>query len=548
MSYDDSILELRVYCKAGFSAVALVTHESDRVQREVKFWADHDDRVVVTWNCMSGFVYDGVVNGTEGSDIKDPLEALTAIAAWPTDPNRRGYVFLMEDFHLFMDEDSPDPQIVSEFRSVGEICRRTSRMIVLVGCRAAIPPELEKEIVVLDWNLPDREYIRNQILKFAEQGQGIDLQEKDLPVLVESAQGMTDREVEDAFALSIVRNGKRRLDREGAVSVRDQKKQIIKKSGLLDYYPKGTEQMSEIGGLDLLKDWLERRRRAFSDIQEAADFGLPSPKGILMVGVPGCGKSLVAKAVASCWDVSLLRFDPGKAFGSLVGQSEERIRSVCKQAAAMAPCVLWVDEVEKGMAGMGSSGMTDSGVTARVFGTFLTWMQENTAPVFVIATANSVSTLPPELVRRFTEVWAVDLPTDDERREIWRIQIQKARLSHGGRDPEGFDLNELMMRSTGLSGAEIEKAYLDGLMVSFEEGREPTTEDFVNACQVITPISKAMPERVDAIRKWCKSHARPSSSSVEHLKEEEERIGFAASASGRKLDLEEDSSTSKGTR
>ena len=396
---------------------------------------------------------------------------------------------------------------------------------------------MEKEIAVLEYDLPSAEYL-GEVLDKVTSIARVPTVKGDMPQIIEAAKGMTAQEFEDALSLAACRY--RKIDKAVIPCISDLKASAIKKGGLLEYYPHGTgDQMIHVGGLDLLKAWLTSRKRVFAELKAAAEFGLPTPRGTLIIGVAGSGKSLIAKAVANCWSMPLVRFDPGKAFGSLVGQSEERIRSVCKQAAALAPAILWVDEIEKGMSGLGSSGYTDSGVTARVFGTFLTWMQENTAPVFIVATANSIASLPPELIRRFSEIWSVDLPTNEEREEIWKIHITKPRLGHPGRKVEDFDLPQLVERSVGLSGAEIEKAYLDGLMRAFEAGREVTTEDVVEGCMSITPISRSMAEQIAATRQWCHDHARPASSVVEKLKEEQP-LGFKPP--DRKLDTSEEKS------
>jgi len=251
-------------------------------------------------------------------------------------------------------------------------------------------------------------------------------------LILKSAQGLTIDEVESVFARSLVE--KKHFDIE---VILEEKKQIVRKSGLLEYYP-AQDKMIDVGGMELLKDWLEKRTDAFTD--KAKKFGIPSPKGILLLGVQGCGKSLLAKAVAAEWNLPMLKLDVGRIFGSLVGQSEENIRRAIKVAESVAPCVLWADELEKGFAGVGGSGVSDGGTTARVFATFLTWMQEKTKPVFLIATANDVSALPPEMLRkgRFDEIFFVDLPDAGEREQIFSSHVKKRH-----RDPANFTLPAL---------------------------------------------------------------------------------------------------------
>jgi SpoVK/Ycf46/Vps4 family AAA+-type ATPase len=293
---------------------------------------------------------------------------------------------------------------------------------------------------------------------------------------------------------------------DGAVpGVLAEKKQIIRKSGTLEYYEYDTG-LETIGGLKTLKDWFRRRKNAFTD--RARDFGLPAPKGILLLGVQGCGKSLCAKALSAAWRQPLLRFDISRIFSSLVGSSEGNIRQATMLAESVAPAILWVDEIDKAFSGVQSSAFSDSGTTARVFGGFITWLQEKKAPVFVIATANSVEHLPPELLRkgRFDEIFYVDLPTAEERREIFGLHIKGAK-----RDPGRFDLEALAQNSEGFSGAEIEQAVVAGLYEAFDTGSELSTQDILNALRVTAPLSKTMAEPIAAMRLWAKGRARPAS-------------------------------------
>jgi SpoVK/Ycf46/Vps4 family AAA+-type ATPase len=293
-----------------------------------------------------------------------------------------------------------------------------------------------------------------------------------------------------------------------------EKKNIIRKSGLLDFF-ESRYGMSDIGGLEPLKSWLKKRQKAFS--QKARDFGLPLPKGILLIGIPGCGKSLTAKVVGSMWKMPLLRLDVGKVFGSLVGSSEENIRRVIRTAEAVAPSILWLDELEKGFAGVGSSGDTDSGTTARVFASFITWLQEKSSPVFVIATANDVSALPPELLRkgRFDEIFFVDLPTVEEREEIIRIHLRRKE-----RDPGQFNIQEIRDNTQGFSGSEIEQGIVSALYDAFDEDTDITDKHLLDAAKEIIPLSYTMKEKIDSMREWAESRARSASTVIESEEEE----------------------------
>ncbi len=319
-------------------------------------------------------------------------------------------------------------------------------------------------------------------------------------IIVKSAQGLTLDEVESVFARSLVE--KKRFDVE---VVLEEKKQIVRKSGLLEYYPT-QNKMTDVGGMELLKDWLEKRTDAFTD--KAKKFGIPSPKGILLLGVQGCGKSLLAKAVAAEWALPMLKLDVGRIFGSLVGQSEENIRKAIRVAESVSPCILWADELEKGFAGVGGSGVSDSGTTARVFATFLTWMQEKTKPVFLVATANDVSALPPEMLRkgRFDEIFFVDLPDLNEREAIFEIHLKKR-----GRDPKNYELQALAAATKGYSGAEIEQIVVGALYPAFDAGRELSQDDLLAEAKAVVPLSVMMREEIDELRHWAAQRTRPAS-------------------------------------
>ena len=260
--------------------------------------------------------------------------------------------------------------------------------------------------------------------------------------------------------------------------------------------------MKDVGGLANLKDWLTKRGRGFD--KGAKDFGLTYPRGILLLGIPGTGKSLTAKAVGNLWHFPLLRLDMGKIFGGIVGESERNIREALNIAEAIAPSILWIDEIEKGMSGISSSGSSDGGTTARVLGTFLTWLQEKTKPVFVVATANDISQLPPELLRkgRVDEIFFVDLPTEKEREEIIKIHLNKKN-----RKAKDFDTKKLAIASKGFSGAELEEVVKEALFQAYDKEREVTNEDVLEAIDKTFPLSRTMHETIDKMRKWAKSRA-----------------------------------------
>ena len=296
----------------------------------------------------------------------------------------------------------------------------------------------------------------------------------------------------------------RSFDEKDLPMVVAEKKKLIRKSGLLEYYD-FSEDIDSIGGLDKLKEWLRQRGMAFSE--KAREFGLPEPKGILLLGVQGCGKSLAAKATASLWNLPLLKLDVGKIFDSYLGSSEKNIREAIHVAEALAPNILWLDEIDKAFAGVGGRHTADSGASARVFGTFLTWMQEKTAPVFILATANNINALPPELLRkgRFDEIFFIDLPDQKERESIFKIHLKKRN-----REPKKFNTKKFSKQADGFSGAGIEQLIISGLYKAFANDREINNDDILQEITNTVPLSVTYQENISALRKWAEKRARPA--------------------------------------
>ena len=370
-----------------------------------------------------------------------------------------------------------------------------------------IPAELESSVAVVDYELPNRNEVSkivDKILRSLPPELPLKIREDEdyRERVIEAALGLTAEEAENVYSKSLVRT--RRFDIDTILS---EKKHIIRKSGLLEFY-ESRSGYDDIGGLEVLKGWLNKRQAAFT--KRARDFGLPLPKGILLIGIPGCGKSLTAKAVGAMWQMPLLRLDVGKVFSSLVGSSEENIRKAIKTAEAVAPSILWLDELEKGFSGTGSSGQSDGGTTARVFGSFITWLQEKSSPVFVIATANDVSQLPPELLRkgRFDEIFFVDLPSEEERATISAIHLQRKN-----RDPANFNIDKIVKATQGFSGSEIEQAIISALFDAFEfdDGRDINDEILGQAISEIIPLSYTAKEKIDYLREWARARARRAS-------------------------------------
>jgi SpoVK/Ycf46/Vps4 family AAA+-type ATPase len=412
---------------------------------------------------------------------------------------------VLKDFHPYLE----DPQVVRAVRELAHFLKSTFTTVVMLSPTLVIPPELEKEMSVLDVPLPSYaellELLKGIVAVVRKGGKAVvSLSREEAEKLIRAAQGLTYSEAENAFAKAIANDG--RLDGADIRMVQDEKRQIVRKNGLLEFITVD-DTLESVGGLDSLKTWLSRRTAAFGE--NARKFGLPEPKGLLLLGVQGCGKSLTAKAVASHWKLPLLRLDLGRIFSGLVGSSEENLRRAIRVAEGVAPAVLWVDELEKGISGASSSGSGDTGVSARVFGALLTWLQEKTAPVFVVATANRIDVLPPELLRkgRFDEIFFVDLPEAPEREEIFRIHLKRRN-----RDARAFDVPALAQRAQGFSGAEIEQAVVSGLYEAFAEGAELQQKHVLQAIEETQPLSVTMREHVEQLRSWAALRTRPASS------------------------------------
>lgn len=490
--------EIDVLIRAKYPILYIVSWEEQRVEDTLKSICTPLNRTLHTWSITQGMR--PPVNRTSGpvkpTSLPGELEALALIHEAP-----EYTVFLLKDFHPYM----KDPRVVRLLRDLAVRLRGKAQTIILLGPSLNLPAELEKDVSVIDFPLPKAEDINvvlDRVIGSVKDNPKIDstLTPEAREILVKSALGLTLDEIEAAFARSLVEMKK--FDVE---VVLEEKKQIIRKSGLLEYYP-AQNRMDDVGGMELLKDWLDKRTQSFTD--KARDFGIPAPKGILLLGVQGCGKSLLAKAVAAEWNLPMLKLDVGRIFGSLVGQSEENIRKAIRVAESVAPCILWADELEKGFAGIQGSGVSDSGTTARVFATFLTWMQDKTAPVFLIATANDVSALPPEMLRkgRFDEIFFVDLPDRDERAQIFKIHLTKRK-----RDTKKFDLLKLADATKGFSGAEIEQVVVGGLFSAFDANRELSQKDLTGEAKAVVPLSVMMREDIEELRTWAEMRTRPSS-------------------------------------
>ena len=496
-----SLQEVTDFIKARYPLVFINTHEELQVKEALKSLAHtlpssdpgRQGRTLVFWSCTKGVEvdYKGPTGQIESMVSTAPAEALAYIQKVSA---KADAIVVLLDMHPYMKE----PTTVRALRDTAEAFRagKTKRTLIVLAPVQAVPVEVEKIAAVLDWDLPTREQVGAIAKSFVNGGEvSIDV--------INAALGLDHVQVENACAKSLVRT--RGLD---PLIIQEEKKQIIRKSGLLDYID-AAASIDAVGGLGNLKRWLGVRRNAFT--AKAREFKLPAPKGVIVVGVPGTGKTLLAMAIGAAWGMPILQLDMGKIFGGLVGASEENIRRVLKTVEAVAPCILVIDEIEKALAG--SSGSTDSGTSSRVFGTFLTWMNDKKSDVFVVATANNLDSLPPELLRkgRFDELFFVDLPTKGERVEIFKIQLRKYGRA-ADQILDDVQLDFLAEQTDNYTGAEIEQIVKAGLYDAFAGNSEVNYDFLRDAINQVVPISRAMAPQIEKIRDWVKGgKAQPAS-------------------------------------
>ncbi|MEJ3744472.1 AAA family ATPase [Actinomycetes bacterium KLBMP 9797] len=502
--------QLAQLLKARVPLLYVESYEEQRVVAEVVATARDSalvrtPRGVWTWSATEGLVGpDGA--GRQGTT--NPSAMLDSVLRLD-----ESCVVVLRDLHphLGSAERSGDPGVVRRLRDVAAAFKSgpVPRALVLVSPVLRIPPELDRDVTIVDFPLPTEREIRVVLesLIAANVTSGriqINLDDVGRERFAKAAVGLTLHEAENSFARAIVNDGV--LDMRDLPVVHEEKRQAVRKAGLLEFVDAGID-LADVGGLETLKRWLAKRDGAW--LAAASEYGLPAPRGVLITGVPGCGKSLTAKAVAATWELPLLRFDIGRVFAGLVGSSEQNLRTALRTAEATSPCVLWVDEIEKGFA---ADAAGDSGTSARVFGTFLTWMQEKTRPVFVIATANNLEGLPPELLRkgRFDEVFFVDLPTRVERRSIWTVHLRRrlrAPAAAGSLVVDDALLTELCVLTEGYSGAEIEQVVVSALFEAFAARRPLVKDDLIRSVANMVPLSVTQAERIGALRDWATTRA-----------------------------------------
>ncbi len=522
--------ELNVLVQAQYPLIYLVTSEEERAEQTIAAIAQmKPPRRVFIWTVTHGIVEFGQPRNITQHNTVSPEAAIEWVIR-----QREPGIFVFKDLHPFIDS----PAVTRWLRDAIASFKDTQKTILLMSPVQNIPIELEKEVAVLDFPLPDMAELNQVLTRQLDQSRPTrrittETREK----LLKAALGLTRDEAEKVYRKAQVAAGK--LTESEVEVVLSEKKQLIRRNGILEYLEEDST-IDSVGGLEELKSWLRQRSNAFTE--RAREYGLPQPKGMLILGVPGCGKSLIAKTTSRLWGLPLLRLDMGRVYdGSMVGRSEANLRSALKTAESISPAILFIDELDKSFAGSAGSADSDGGTSSRIFGTFLTWMQEKTSPVFVMATANRVDRLPGEFLRkgRFDEIFFVDLPTAEERKDIFRIHLSKRR-----NDISRFDLEQLAKISEtetsvsitdpntgasrsvnvvcGFSGAEIEQAVVAAMYEAFAQDREFTQLDIIAAIKSTLPLSKTMAEQVVALREWARQRARPAATSIAEERSREE--------------------------
>ena len=491
--------ELSILVQAQYPLIYLVTSEEERAEQTIDALAQmKPTRKVFIWTVTHGIVEYGQPRNVTQHNTVSPEAAVEWVIR-----QREPGIFVFKDLHPFIDS----PAVTRWLRDAIASFKETQRTIILMSPVQTIPIELEKEVVVLDYPLPDMAELNQVLSQQLELSRTRRVTTEAREKLLKAALGLTRDEAEKVYRKAQVTSG--RLTEAEVDIVLSEKKQLIRRNGILEYIEED-ETLDSVGGLEELKHWLRQRSNAFTE--RAREYGLPQPKGMMILGVPGCGKSLIAKTTSRLWGLPLLRLDMGRVYdGSMVGRSEANLRNALKTAESISPAILFIDEIDKAFAGSTGSADSDGGTSSRIFGSFLTWMQEKTSPVFVMATANRVERLPGEFLRkgRFDEIFFVDLPSADERKEIFGIHLAKRR-----EDISRFDLDQLVMVCDGFSGAEIEQALVAAMYEAFAQDREFTQLDIIASIRATLPLSKTMHEQVTALRDWARQRARPAASSV----------------------------------
>jgi AAA+ superfamily predicted ATPase len=496
--------DIATYIRAKYPLIWIRSADEQRVENALSSIAQSLNMGCRLWTLTSGFT---ALDGSAQESAPDPGVALQTVAATKT-----RCMFVLKDFHPFVKGDNPANVPIVRLmkdtaRTIKNATRESARCIVFLSAKVDLPEDLQNEVVLLDYPLPDTEEL-TQAVKDVLASIPADVRENaesdlNMEAVTRAAKGLTLAEATNCFAKSLIGSKKLNVN-----LINNEKKQIVSRDGLLEWIdPAGG--LESVGGLEELKRWLLQHKKALS--AKARAFGLPEPKGVVCFGLPGTGKSLSAKACSLAWQRPILRLDFGRLFGGLLGESEENMRKALQIVEAVGDCILFCDEMDKGLGGSDSSGgSTDGGAQLRMLGTFLTWLQEKKSSVFVFATLNKIDGLPPELFRkgRWDEIFFVDLPNLNERKAIWQVHITKR-----DRKADNFDVSLFADRTEGFSGAEIEACFTDAMFDAFDTDTDVTNGHVLASIKRTVPLSKTAPEKIAEMRAWAVGKARSASSS-----------------------------------
>lgn len=483
MKFND---ELALFLKARYPIIYINTIEEDRVEYVIrKNVKTNLNRSIYSWDFVDGYTNNP---NNEGFAKKNPLQALELVERLNAETPA---LFLLKDFNRFL----TDLSVSRKLRNISRILKLQPKTIIIIGSDLNIPKELQDLITILQFELPSEEEINQELTRLVN-SLNIKIDSQLFENLVRACQGLSLERIRRVLSKIIATY--KTIDNNSIKILLSEKKQIIRQTEILEYTAVD-ETIINLGGLQNLKEWLKKRRTAFS--VQASNYGLPTPRGLLLVGIQGTGKSLTAKAIANEWQLPLLKLDVGKLFGGIVGESESRLRQMINVAEAISPCILWIDEIDKAFSNTESVG--DSGTSNRVLGTFVSWLSEKTKPVFVIATANNIELLPLEIIRkgRFDEIFFLDLPQKEEREEIFKIHLQEFRPKNW----KSFDYSKLVELSESFSGAEIRQSIIEGMYHAFYEKREFTTDDICLALNESIPLAHLESEQMSKLKNWATS-------------------------------------------
>lgn len=478
--------ELALFLKARYPVIYINTIEEDRVEYIIrKNVKTNLNRSIYSWDFVDGYRNNP---NNEGFAKRNPLQALELVERLNSETPA---LFLLKDFNRFL----TDLSISRKLRNLSRILKLQPKTIIIIGSELSIPKELQDLITVLQFQLPLEDEIHQELTRLVT-SLNIKVDSELFENLTRACQGLSLERIRRVLSKIIATY--KTIDRNSIGVLLSEKKQIISQTEILEYCSVN-EKITNLGGLTNLKDWLNKRKTAFSI--QAANYGLPTPRGLLLIGIQGTGKSLTAKAIANDWQLPLLKLDVGKLFGGIVGESESRLRQMINVAETISPCILWIDEIDKAFTNTESKG--DSGTSNRVLATFISWLSEKTKPVFVISTANNIDLLPLEIIRkgRFDEIFFLDLPKLSEREEIFKIHLQEFRPESW----KSFDYPKLAQLSESFSGAEIRQSIIEGMYQAFYEKREVTTDDICFALKEFIPLANLETSQMAKLQSWAAS-------------------------------------------